>query len=64
MNEIKTGNVTVKTQPSKYHTIDAHDYWMQRNHTCPYCKNGSKPVHKSLLNSDGSWKKQGIKELE
>jgi len=39
----------VKTMPSKLHTIEAHEYWMNRIGVCPYCRNGSKPVDKSLI---------------
>ena len=39
----------VKTEPSKYHTMVAHNFWIDRIGKCPYCHNGSKAVHKSLI---------------
>jgi len=38
--------MVVKTQRSLFHTFEAHNYWIDRNGRCPYCLNGSKPVHK------------------
>ena len=64
MDIIKTGWLDVKTHKSKYHTIESHDYWINRNGTCPYCKNDSIPVHKSLLNKDGEWRVKAIKEIK
>jgi len=36
----------VKTQRSLFHSLVDHNYWIKRNGRCPYCVNGSKPVHK------------------
>ena len=43
------GNNRVKTECSKFHSIESHNYWIKRNGKCPYCMNGSKPVHKSII---------------
>lgn len=47
-NEVKTP-VEVKTSKSLLHSIEDHDYWISRIRVCPYCRSGSKPVHKSLI---------------
>jgi hypothetical protein len=39
----------VRTEPSRFHTLVDHDYWMNRIGRCPYCHNGSTPVDKSLI---------------
>jgi len=39
----------VKTEKSKLHSIEAHNYWAERKIPCPYCLNGSKPVPKALV---------------
>ena len=41
--------VTVKTCRSGLHSIEDHNFWIDRNGVCPYCKMGSKAVHKSLI---------------
>ena len=57
------GNSKVKTEASKYHTIESHNYWIQRNRVCPYCKLGSIPMHKSFQNKDGTWNEDKLKEV-
>ena len=34
---------------SKVHTIEDHNYWIDRQRKCPYCLIGSKPVPKCLV---------------
>ena len=33
-----------KITKSNKHPQKAHDFWMERNGVCPYCRMGSKPV--------------------
>ena len=54
------GNNKVKTEASKYHTIESHNYWVQRNKVCPYCKIGSTPTPKCFQNEDGTWDEKKI----
>ena len=58
------GNSRVKTEKSKYHTIEQCNYYAKRGIRCPYCNIGSKPVHKSLIDENGDWKFKDIKELK
>jgi len=57
------GKAEPKCKKSMYHTLETHDWHIKRYNTCLYCNSGSRAVHKSLLNSDGSWKEKEIKEL-
>ena len=49
MEEIKSGVLVVKTRPSRLHSIEDHNFWINRNGKCPYCHNGSKPVPKAMI---------------
>jgi len=47
MEEFET--MKVKTSRSLYHSIVDHNFWIDRHGQCPYCVNGSKPVHKKEM---------------
>lgn len=34
---------------SRYHSFEDHNFWIERNGTCPYCLSGSKAVPKILI---------------
>ena len=58
------GNSKVKTERSKYHTLESHNFHIARFGRCPYCNSGSKPVHKSFLGDDGTWDEKAIKRCD
>ena len=31
------------------HSIEAHNYWIERGYACPYCTHGSKIVDKKII---------------
>jgi len=31
------------------HTLEDHNYWIDKSRACPYCTQGSEPVPKDLL---------------
>ena len=31
------------------HSIEAHNYWINKGYMCPYCTKGSKIVHKKNI---------------
>lgn len=33
----------------KVHSIEDHNYWIERGYVCPYCNLGSKPVPKCVI---------------
>jgi len=39
----------ISNSKSMFHSIEVHNFWIDRNKQCPYCLNGSEPVHKSLI---------------
>ncbi len=45
----------VKTKYSRYHPFVNHNFWIDRIGKCPYCHNGSVPVHSCQIDADGNW---------
>ena len=51
----------VKTKKSKKHIIRTHNFWIDRlgPNSCPYCRQGSVPVHESELKAEMEAEKNG-----
>jgi len=48
-----------------YHSYSNHKYWMSRNHICPYCELGSKPVPDSKVDKlNGNGENVVVKQVE
>jgi len=39
----------VRGNKSMFHSLEVHNFWINRNGACPYCLSGSEAVHKSLI---------------
>ena len=49
MDEFKTCEPVVNKFTKDLHSIEDHNFWIRRNGVCPYCRCGSRPVHKSVI---------------